>query len=155
MLNILLLLKKLLKLNILHLQEDGISLSFNRKKFGDMCNLSDGEDAVADTRYEELAVLCDNNQILLVNGSVLLWEFSAEILKKFKKVFILSYLFEGREMSVYLKKHKLEYEIVKEGKKGSDIAHLVEVLDDSKLNSIGCGYFDLSISRTRTNRPKR
>lgn len=147
--------KKLLKLNILHLQEDGISLSFNRKKFGDMCNLSDGEDAVADTRYEELAVLCDNNQILLVNGSVLLWEFSAEILKKFKKVFILSYLFEGREMSVYLKKHKLEYEIVKEGKKGSDIAHLVEVLDDSKLNSIGSGYFDLSISRTRTNRPKR
>ena len=64
--------KKLLKLKILCLQEDGISLSFNRQKFGDMCNLGDGEDAVADTRYEELAVLCDNNQILPVNGSVLL-----------------------------------------------------------------------------------
>ena len=83
-----------------------------------------------------------------VNGSVLLWEFSAEILRKFKKVFILSYLFEGREMSVYLKKHKLEYEIVKEGKKGSDIAHLVDVLDDAKLNSIGDGYFNLSISKS-------
>ena len=147
--------KKLLKLNILHLQEDGISLSFSRKKFGDMCNLSDGEDAVADTRYEELAVLCDNNQILLVNGSVLLWEFSAEILKKFKKVIILSYLFEGREMSVYLKKHKLDYEVVKEGKSGVDIAHLMEIVEDSKLNCIGDGYFDLSITRTRTNKPKR
>ena len=29
------------------------------------------------------------------------------------------------------------------------------MLDDTKLNSIGNGYFDLSISRTRTNRPKR
>ena len=83
---------------------DNITLQFNRKLFGDMSKLVLGEDAVKDTRYEEVAALCDNKQILLVNGNVLLWELSAEILKKFKRVVILTYLFEGREMSVSLNK---------------------------------------------------
>lgn len=147
--------KKLLRLKILKLKEDGITLMFDRKRFGDESLLEDGEDAVEDTHYEELAVLCDNNQILLVNGCVLLWEFSSEILKKFKKVFILSYLFEGREMSVYLKKHGLKYKIVKEGKGGKDIKHLVDILYDEKLNSIGNNYFDLSISQTRIKKKSR
>lgn len=141
--------KKLIKLKILELRDDGITLSFNRSNFGVLLDLGDNEDAVEDTNYEELAVLCDNKQLLLVNDDVLIWEFSAEILKKFKKVYILSYLFEGREMSVYLKKHGIEYEIIKGDKGGKDIAHLVEILEDEKLNAIGNGFFDLSISNTR------
>lgn len=140
---------KLLRLNILEKQSDGITLFFNRDNFGKHVNLLDGEDAIKDTHYEELAVLCDNKQLLLVNGNILVWEFSAEILKKFKKVFILTYLFEGREMSVYLKKHNIEYEVIKGNKGGKDIAHLVEVLDDVKLNSVGDGAFALSVSKTR------
>lgn len=147
--------KKLLRLKILKLKEDGITLTFDRERFGDNGLLEDGEDAVEDTHYEELAVLCDNNQILLVNGCVLLWEFSSEILKKFKKVFILSYLFEGREMSVYLKKHGLKYKVVREGKGGKDIKELVDVLYDDKLNDVGRNYFDLSISQTRVVRKSR
>ena len=141
--------KKLIKLKILELREDGITLDFNRHNFGVMLDLSDDEDVVEDTNYEELAVLCDNKQLLLVNDDVLIWEFSAEILKKFKKVYILSYLFEGREMSVYLKKHGIEYEIIKGSKGGKDVAHLVEILDDSKLNSVGDDLFALSISKTK------
>lgn len=147
--------KKLLRLKILYLKGDSITLGFDRKKFGDLLALEEGEDAVEDTSYEELAVLCDNNQILLVNGSVMLWEFSAEILKKFKKVFILTYLFEGREMSVYLKKHGLAYTVDRDGDGGKDVAHLIEVLDDEKLNSVGENYFALSISKTRSSKRKR
>lgn len=141
--------KKLLKLKILELREDGITLSFNRNNFGVVSNIPEEEDVVEDTKYEELAVLCDNKQLLLVNDDVLIWEFSAEILKKFKKVYILSYLFEGREMSVYLKKHGIDYEVVRGSKGGKDIAPLVEILDDDKLNSVGDGYFDLSVSKTK------
>ena len=52
-------------------------------------------------------------------------------------------------MSVYLKKHGIEYEIIKGNKGGKDVAHLVEILDDSKLNSVGDDLFSLSISKTR------
>lgn len=147
--------KKLLRLSILTLQDDGITLNFDRERFGNSYVLEEGEDAVSDTHYEELAVLCDNNQILLVNGCVMLWEFSSEILKKFKKVFILTYLFEGREMSVYLKKHGLEYVVERSGKGGKDIAHLVEIVEDDKLNAVGDNYFALSISKTKTGKRKR
>ena len=94
--------KKLLRRKILKIQDDGITLIFDRDKFGEAQD-GDSEDAVKDTRYEELAVLCDNNQVMLVNGGVLIWEFSAEILKKFKKVYILTYLFEGRGDECLLK----------------------------------------------------
>lgn len=138
---------KLLKLNILRVLDDGITLQFDRNKFGD--ELEDGEDAVEDTHYEELAVLCDNKQLMLVNGHVIMWEFSSEIIKKFKKVYILTYLFEGREMSVYLKKHGIDYVVEKGISGGKDIAHLVEILYDDKLNAVGDNDFALSVSRTR------
>lgn len=141
--------KKLLKLKILELEEDEITLKFDRDRFGDNVNLLDGEDAVKDTRYEEIASLCDNKQLLLVNGNVLLWELSSEILKKFKEVIILTYLFEGREMSVYLKKHGIPYQIKRGGKGGKDISHLVDVVEDERLNSIGDNYFALSATKTR------
>ena len=146
--------KKLLRRKILKLKEDGITLIFDRDKFGE-AQEGDNEDAVKDTRYEELAVLCDNNQVMLVNGGVLIWEFSAEILKKFKKVFILTYLFEGREMSIYLKKHGIEYEVIRGGKGGKDIAHLVEILEDERTNAVGDGVYDLSISKTKMTKRER
>ena len=63
----------------------GYSVILNRDNFGRHVNLLDGEDAIKDTHYEELAVLCDNKQLLLVNGNVLVWGFSAEILKVLNK----------------------------------------------------------------------
>lgn len=146
--------KKLLKVGILYLMPDNITLQFNRELFGDMSRLVLGEDAVKDTRYEEVAALCDNKQILLVNGNVLLWELSAEILKKFKRVVILTYLFEGREMSVYLNKHSIPYTVNKGSKGGKDVAHLIEIIDDKKLNAIGDEYYSLSVSSTKVNKDK-
>lgn len=142
---------KLLKKDVLTLREDGQTLNFDRKFFGNPEKYTD-EDPVKDTRYEEVAVLCDNHQLLLVNGNVLLWELSAELLKKFKKVIILTYLFEGREMSVYLKKHNIPYSIKKGSKGGKDIAHLIDLVEDNKLNSIGDDYY--ALSSTKTKKPK-
>lgn len=140
--------KKLLEKDILTLREDGQTLKFDRSFFGNPAKYVD-EDAVKDTRYEEVAVLCDNHQLLLVNGNVLLWELSAELLNKFKKVVILTYLFEGREMSVYLKKHNIPYEVKKGKKGGADISHLVEIVEDTKLNLIGDEYYSLSSTKTK------
>lgn len=139
---------KLLKRKILKVREDGISLEFDREVFGSAED--DDEDGVKDTRYERFAVLCDNKQLLLVNNRVVIWEFSADILKKFKKVVICSYLFEGREMSCYLKRHKISYTIKKLNRSPCDIKHLINIVEDAKLNVVGDKYSALSISKTKT-----
>lgn len=139
---------KLLKRKILKVREDGISLEFDREVFGSAED--DDEDGVKDTRYERFAVLCDNKQLLLVNNRVVIWEFSADILKKFKKVIICSYLFEGREMSCYLKRHKISYTIKKLNRSPCDIKHLINIVEDAKLNAVGEKYSALSISKTKT-----
>lgn len=138
---------KLLKRKILKVREDGISLEFDREVFGS--DEDDDEDGVKDTRYEQFAVLCDNKQLLLVNNRVVIWEFSADILKKFKKVIICSYLFEGREMSCYLKRHKIPYTIEKLDKHPREVKHLINIVDDVKLNAVGEKYSALSISKTK------
>ena len=138
---------KLLKRKILKVREDGISLEFDREVFGSAED--DDEDGVKDTRYERFAVLCDNKQLLLVNNRVVIWEFSADILKKFKKVIICSYLFEGREMSCYLKRHKIPYTIKKLNRSPCDIKHLINIVEDAKLNAVGEKYSALSISKTK------
>lgn len=147
--------KKLLRLGVLYLKDGNMTVGFNRELFGTVKNLLDGEDAVEDTTYEPLATLCDNNQLLVVNGNVLVWEFSSEILKMFKKVYILTYLFEGMEMSTYLKKHKLPYTLKKGKKSGKDFKHLIDIVYDDKLNAIGDNYYDLSASNTRIVRKPR
>lgn len=147
--------KKLLRIGVLYLKDGNMTVGFNRELFGSVKGLLDGEDAVEDTTYEPLATLCDNNQLLVVNGNVLVWEFSSEILKMFKKVYILTYLFEGMEMSTYLKKHKLPYNLHKGVKSGKDFKHLIDIVYDDKLNAIGDGYYDLSASNTKISRKPR
>lgn len=142
-------LDKLLKRKILKVREDGFSLEFDRSVFG--VDSDDKEDGVKDTRYESFAVLCDNRQLLLVNKKVVMWEFSAEILKRFNKVIICSYLFEGREMSCYLKRNNLPYETIYLRSKPCEIKHLVNLVEDEKLNKVGENYNALSMSRTTTS----
>ena len=135
---------RLLKIGILYLDDDGITVRFNRDKFGDNINLE--TDKTVDTYYESLAVMCDLSQLLLIDGKTLVWEMSADMLRKFKKVIMCTYMFEGQLFSSYLKKHGIEYEIIKFGKKPSEVKHLFNVLDDKKLNSIGASETALSKS---------
>ena len=135
---------RLLKIGILYLDEDGITVRFNRDKFGD--NIKSEIDKTTDTYYESLAMMCDLSQLLLIDGKTLVWEMSADMLRKFKKVIMCTYMFEGQLFSSYLKKHGIEYEIIKFGKKPSEVKHFFNVLDDKKLNSIGASETALSKS---------
>ena len=136
--------KKLLSIGILYLDEDGITLRFDRDKFG--FNSDYVGDKVEGTSYENLATMCDLSQLLLIDGKTLVWEMSADMLKKFKRVIICTYLFEGQLFASYLKKHNIEYTINKFGKKAKDVAHLFNILDDAHLNAIGAEETALSKS---------
>lgn len=136
--------KKLLDIGILYLEDDGITLRFDRDKFG-VGAIVDA-DKVEGTSYESLASMCDLSQLLLVDGKTIIWEMSADMLKKFKKVIICTYLFEGQLFASYLKKHGIEYEVQKFGKTPTEVKGLFNVLDDSHLNAIGISETALSKS---------
>ena len=141
--------KKLLNIGILYLDEDKITLRFDRSKFGDN---SDCEiDKVAETAYESLAMMCDLSQLMLIDGQTLVWEMSADMLKKFKKVIICTYMFEGQLFDSYLKKHNISYTIEKFGKQPRDVKHLFNVLNDKYLNSIGVD--DTALSKSFFEKP--
>lgn len=126
-----------LERKIIYLDEDGITLRFDRNRFGE--STPENPDTAKGSLYESIAAQCDLGQLLLIRKKTVVWEMSADLLSNFKKVIICTYMFEGSEMSVYLKKKGINYSVQKlEGAKtAKDVAHLIEVMDDSKLNAVG------------------
>jgi hypothetical protein len=102
---------------------------------------------VVDTHYEETAMLCDNKQLVLVNGNVVFWEYPIWVLESFKEVWIATYRFEGSMFSEYLKLHGVVYELDKFGVAPSYYKDLITVLDDNKLNAVGEPMYALSYSK--------
>lgn len=118
-------LKALLRNKILYIDDDEMTLRFDRNEFG---TVMDGEsDSVDDTHYATLASLCDLGQLLHINGKVLVWELSLDTLFAFKEVWVATYLFEGSQMSAYFKGHGIEYDTISFGKKPSEIKHLINI----------------------------
>lgn len=120
-------LNKLIENKILYVDEDKITLVFNKEKFGD----------TEHTRYQQIADLCEMKQLMVVDGKVVFWEFPISALSVFKEVWIATYLFGGSQMCAYLKTHNVEFEIERFGKKPSELRHLVKIVEDKKLNEIG------------------
>lgn len=120
-------------------EEDGMTLVFDREEYTRGVSRDDGKDVMTDSRYEDLAYQCDLGQLLYINGKAVVWELSPKLIKAFKEVWICTYMFDGSDMASFFKKHSIDYEYVQiDGKKKArDVAHLIEVLDDAKLNSIG------------------
>ena len=136
--------RKLIDIGILYLDTDAITLRFDRNKFG--VDVSYDGDKVEGTYYESLATMCDLSQLMLIDGKTIVWEMSADMLRKFKKVIICTYLFEGQLFASYLKKHNIDYDISYFGKKPEQVKHLFNVLDDEHLNSLGADETALSKS---------
>lgn len=105
-----------------------------------------------DGSFEEIKALCDNGSLIRVNDSFWVWEFPTEFLKLFKRVYVLTYLFEGSLLSTYLRANDMPYitktlsdtrELVdldeeREREVLSHLRELVSVIEDDKLNAMGC-----------------
>jgi hypothetical protein len=102
-------------------------------------------------RFADVKALCDNGNLIRVNGKFWIWEFPVEFLTCFKHVYILTYLFEGSMLSTYLKLNRMPYtvktlsqagEVVgydgeQERQKLKHLAGLIKVVEDKKLNAVG------------------
>ena len=127
-------------------EADKVTLRFNRENYG-----ANGGDPTG-TKYENLATMCDLGQLLYVDQKLIVWELSIDTLKAFKEVWIATYMFEGSQMSAYLKSYGVNYELIRFGNKPSQIKHLVTICDHKKLNAIGDKKTALSSSQFKTNK---
>jgi hypothetical protein len=125
---------------------DNVTLRFQRENFGD-----NGGDPTG-TKYENLATMCDLGQLLYVDQKLIVWELSIDTLKAFKEVWIATYMFEGSQMSAYLKSYGVDYELIRFGNKPSQIKELVTISDDKFINDIGTKKTALSSSQFKTNK---
>lgn len=96
--------------------------------------------------------LCDNGSLVL-HGGVILWVFPISVFRAFRKIYILTYLFESQIQRYYFDYYGLKYsyiyvegdtipyytfteEPVKE-EYVYDFKNLIHVLDNEKMNEIG------------------
>ncbi|WP_151765814.1 hypothetical protein [Acinetobacter colistiniresistens] len=124
-------LEALFRLGWIRVDSDNVTLRFQRENFGD-----NGGDP-SGTKYENLATMCDLGQLLYVDQKLIVWELSIDTLKAFKEVWVATYMFEGSQMSAYLKSYGVEYELISFGKKPSEIKHLINICEEDRINSVG------------------
>lgn len=134
--------KQLIKSRVLYVDDDKFTLKFNTDKF----QFTD------DTRFSEIANLCELGQLLLVDESVVIWEFPISIIKSFTEIYIATYMFKGSQMYGFLQANKLDFELIRFGNKPSDYKHLIDIVHDRKMNSYAEKHNSLSHSDLITNK---
>jgi len=104
-----------------------------------------------DGKFNRVRDLCDNENLVYLEGKILLWELPTKFLGLFSDVFIATYLFEGSLMANYLKANGVSYRMASVSQKcgmfpyGSvpekdikaKLRSLITVVDDAKLNAVG------------------
>lgn len=112
--------------------------------------------------YNEM-ILCLNKNLVELNDKLVMWELPIEVFKKFKEVYILTYMFEGSVQKPYFDLYNIEYEYlsVKQGKltpyeKTSkevkqELKQLINIVHNETLNDIGNDNYALSSTWFKKN----
>lgn len=61
-------------------------------------------------RFSDIMTLCVNRNLLLINGTVYLWEMPVNIFKNFEEVYILTFLFKGSYQKHYFDLFQVDYD---------------------------------------------
>jgi len=107
-------------------------------------------------KYKNMA---DNNNLVVINDTFLVWSFPINIFKRFKETYILTYIFDAQIQKYYFDRYNLNYEYYystvngyhlqdknyNESVKKEKLKNLINMYD-GHLNSIGDKYYSLSKS---------
>jgi hypothetical protein len=81
--------------NMVYVEKDTSKLRWNHQDYAEYRG-----------RFEQIKSLCDNGNLVVYNAdgnrTVLIWEFAVDFIYSCKEVFILTYLYQGSPMSLYL-----------------------------------------------------
>ena len=63
-----------------------------------------------DTSYNKIRTVAKNHCLFEVNSTFYVWQFPPDIFKLFKKVYVLTYMFEGSILKTYFDMHDITYQ---------------------------------------------
>ena len=64
----------------------------------------------SDTSYNEIKILAENKSLIQVNSKMMIWQYPAEVFRLFKKVYVMTYMFDGSTLKSYFDLNNLSYE---------------------------------------------
>lgn len=104
-------------------------------------------------KFSFLKDLCKTSNVFLVSDTFLVWNFPSEIFKSFKRVEILTYLFEGSMLSSYFKANNIEYVINKndDSQKKEELKKLLNIYE-GQSNDVGNKVTALSVNWFSNNK---
>lgn len=114
-------------------------------------------------KFSEEKRLCELNCLAYYSGSIMMWLFPVEVFNAFRKIFILTYMFNSQIQRYYYDYYKLPYSYIyvtgndvsnyhftayEEEKQtlSYDFKMLIHIYEDYKLNLLGDREYDLSKS---------
>lgn len=65
-----------------------------------------------DTAYSDVERLAKNGNLLLLNGTLLVWQFPPQMFDVFSEVYILTFMFNASFLQPYFHYHGIDYELV-------------------------------------------
>ena len=72
-------------------------------------NWIDSEFNEEDFKYSEVRNLALNHSLFYVNDKILMWNYPSEIFRAFKKIYIMTYLFDASIMNYYFQMNRIKY----------------------------------------------
>lgn len=120
-------------------------------------------------KFEEEKRLCELNSLAYYGGSIMMWLFPIEVFNAFRKIYILTYMFNAQIQRYYYDYYKLPYKYIyvsgnsrdnysftndknRKSNNHYNYKELIHILDDEKLNRIGDREYDLSKSWYERNK---
>ena len=129
-------LERYIENGVISFKDDGITLQFNREHFANLDGKPSDYDSTKDTELEQFAKDCDKGLLYKFGGKVIK-KFDVEVLKAFKKVMLLTYMFEGSMFSLLLKQHNIDYETEYFGKTVESVRDLITINGEKRMNKVG------------------
>jgi hypothetical protein len=122
-------------------------------------------------KFRQIKRMSQNHSLLLINGSLMLWNFPIDVFECFKEVYILTYMFDAQVQKYYYDINNIKFTYLgvehlpdgtyKFSHNGSTPAYVrklknkVHIVDDEKLNLIGETETALSSSWFNREKAKR
>lgn len=120
-------------------------------------------------KFSDEKRLCEMNCLAYYSGSIMMWLFPIEVFNAFKRIYILTYMFNAQVQRYYYDFYKLPYEYLyisgdsrenysfceTPGQNKSDsynYKELIHILENEKLNCIGDREFDLAKNWYKRNK---
>jgi hypothetical protein len=119
------------------------------------------DDTYDGNRFRDIKQMAKNHNLLLIDNTLLLWNFPVDIFESFQEVYILTYMFNAQIQKYYYDINNVELKYMGVEFKNSEykfsdsgntpeyihtLINKIDIIEDEKLNYIGDTEYSLSAS---------